>query len=110
MDFSKIKINGCEINVIFSGAQYIFQNSFFGIVCAANRLSDEKPVFELIAGNSYCLGSHLTDSVLFAAAKRFINKSENKYISQKVEYKEMHEDLNAWSMEIKAFNRNEMNK
>lgn len=74
MEFSKIKLYGCEINVIFSGAQYIFQNSFFGIVCVANRLSYEKPVFELLAGNSHCLGSHLTDSALFAAAKRFINK------------------------------------
>lgn len=110
MVFSKIKINRCEVDVIFSGAQYIFQNSDFGIVCVANRLSYEKPVFELLAGNSQCLGSQFTDSLLFAAAKRFIDKIENKYIKAKVEYTEKNEDLSAWSMEIKAFNRNEMNK
>lgn len=110
MEFSKIKIDGCEVNVIFSGSQYIFQNDFFGIICVANRMSYEKPVFELLAGNSQCLGSHFTNNVLFAAAKRFIYKSENKSISQKVEYIEKEENLNAWSLEIKAFNRNEINK
>ncbi len=32
MEIYKIKRNGCEVNVIFTGKQYIFHNSYFGIL------------------------------------------------------------------------------
>ena len=40
MEIYKIKRNGCEVNVIFTGKQYIFHNSYFGILAVATRKAD----------------------------------------------------------------------
>lgn len=102
MVISKTKIRGHEVNIVFTGAQYIFQNDFYGLICVANRINYENPEFELLVGNSYCLGGSFANSVVLAAAKRFITKNENKYIKQKVGYVEVENDLNKWNINIKA--------
>ena len=35
MEIYKITRNNCEVNVIFTGAQYIFHNSYFGLLAVA---------------------------------------------------------------------------
>lgn len=102
MEISKIKIAGHPVDVLFTGSQYIFNSGFFGVVCVANRTSYDNPEFEIIAGNSQCLGGSLTESTAFAAAKKFITRSENRYIKQNVKYTEKSEDLNKWSINIEA--------
>ena len=37
MEIYKIKRKGYEVNVIFTGKQYIFHNSYFGILAVATR-------------------------------------------------------------------------
>lgn len=102
MEISKIKIAGHPVDVLFTGSQYIFNSSFFGVICVANRTSYDSPEFEIMAGNSHCLGGSLTDSAVFNAAKKFIMKSENRYITQDVKFTEKSEDLNEWSISIEA--------
>ena len=93
MEVSRIKIAGREVNVIFTGAQYIFQNSFFGLLAVAERVysrTEETGVqvarFVLGVENYTTRGGSLNINNIIPAAKRYITKSENKYISTVVEY------------------------
>lgn len=102
MEISKIKIAGHPVDVLFTGSQYIFNSGFFGVVCVANRTSYDNPEFEIMAGNSQCVGGSLSESAVFVAAKKFITRSENQYIKQSVKYTEKSEDLNNWGISIEA--------
>ena len=93
MIVSRIKISGCEVNVIFTGAQYIFQNSYFGLLAVAERVysrTEETGVqvarFVLGVENYRTRGGSLNINDIIPAVKRYITKNENKYISTVVEY------------------------
>ena len=93
MIVSRIKIAGREVNVIFTGAQYIFHNSDFGLSATAKRVysrAEETGVqvtrFVLGVENYTTRGGSLNINNIIPAAKRYITKSENKYISKVVEY------------------------
>lgn len=93
MEVSKIKIAGCEVNVIFTGAQYIFQNAYYGILAVAERFynrTEETGVqvarFVLGVENYRTGGGSLNINTIIPAAKRYITKNENKYIHTVVEY------------------------
>ena len=90
---SKIKIAGHEVNAIFTGKQYIFHNPYFGLLAVAERVySREEETggkvarFILSVDNYNTLGSSLNINTIIPAAKRYITKSENKYIHTVVEY------------------------
>ena len=90
MIVSKIKIAGHEVNVIFTGMQYIFHNAYFGLLAVAERVDsrteDGAARFVLSVDNHNTLGSSLNINTIIPAAKRYITKNENKYIHTVVEY------------------------
>ena len=84
MEISKIKIAGCESDVIFTGGQYIFYNDWYGVVGLATRkgfyaYSEDKNTFVIKAGTENTVGGSVNRSSIIAAMKRHISKSENKY-------------------------------
>lgn len=93
MIVSKIKIAGHEVNVIFTGKQYIFHNPYFGLLAVAERVDSREEEtgsqvasFVLSVDNYNTLGSSLNINTIIPAAKRYITKNENKYIHTVVEY------------------------
>ena len=93
MIVSKIKIAGHEVNVIFTGMQYIFHNAYFGLLAVAERVDSQEEEtgcqvarFVLGVENYRTVGSSLNINTIIPAAKRYITKSENKYIHTVVEY------------------------
>ena len=93
MEVSKIKIAGCEVNVIFAGKQYIFHNPYYGILAVAERVDSRTEEtggqvarFVLCVENYRTRGCSLNINTIIPAAKRYITKNENKYIHTVVEY------------------------
>ena len=93
MIVSKITIAGHEVSVIFTGMQYIFHDSFFGLLAVAERdYSREEETggqvarFVLGVENYRTRGCSLDMNTIIPAAKRYITKNENKYIHTIVEY------------------------
>lgn len=92
MIVSKITIAGHEVNVIFTGMQYIFHNAYFGLLAVAERVDGRTEEingvarFVLSVDNYNTLGSSLNINTIIPAAKRYITKNENKYIHTVVEY------------------------
>lgn len=90
MIVSKITIAGHEVNVIFTGVQYIFHNAYFGLLAVAERIDSrtEDGVARFVLGveNYKTKGSSLNINTIIPAAKRYITKNENKYIHTVVEY------------------------
>lgn len=92
MEIYKIKRNGCEVNVIFTGKQYIFHNSYFGILAVATRKGykdEEMHTFILEYGNE-----SFGDSYCETMAKQFINKTESQYVKCKTYYEVKEVDVN----------------
>lgn len=92
MEFNNIKINGSETTVIFNGARYFFYDNFFGLVCVAERDAENENLFHISAGNDHTIGATYQCGII-PAAKRFITKSENKWISKKVTFEETGKDV-----------------
>ena len=93
MIVSKITIARHEVNVIFTGMQYIFHNAYFGLLAVAERVdsrTEETGVqvarFVLGVENYGTRGGSLNIASRCPAARRYITKSENKYVSTVVEY------------------------
>ena len=85
MEIKKIKIAGCESDMIFTGVKYIFYNDWYGVVGLATRkgflaYSEDRHTFIIKAGTEDTVGGSLNRSSIIAAMKRYITKSENKYI------------------------------
>lgn len=107
MEISFVKIAGHPVAVLFTGSHYYFKSDFYGLICQATRTSDPGDVdgpaaFSLRAGNDHTIGGRLTKSTIIAGAKRFINKSENKYISRKVIYQEDAQSCNNLYLSVEA--------
>lgn len=84
MEIKKIKIAGCESDVIFTGEKYIFYNDWYGIIGVATRkgfyaYSEDKHTFDIKAGTENTVGGSVNRSSIVTAMKRYITKSENKY-------------------------------
>lgn len=93
MIVSKIKIKGHEVNVIFTGMQYIFHNAYFDLLAVAERVDSRAEEtggqvarFVLSVENYRTLGGSLNINTIIPAAKRYITKNENKYLYTVVEY------------------------
>ena len=93
MIVSKITIAGHGVNVIFTGMQYIFHDSFFGILAVAERVDSREEEtggqvarFVLGVENYRTRGCSLNINTIIPAAKRYITKNENKYLHTVVEY------------------------
>ena len=84
MEIKKIKIAGCESDMIFTGVKYIFYNDWYGVVGLATRkgflaYSEDRHTFVIKAGTENTVGGSLNRSSIITAMKRYITKSENKY-------------------------------
>lgn len=93
MIVSKIKVAGYEVNVIFTGMQYIFHDVYFGLLAVAERVDSREEEtgvqvsrFVLGVENYRTRGCSLNINTIISAAKRYITKNENKYIHTVVEY------------------------
>ena len=85
MEITKIKIAGCESDMIFTGAKYIFYNDWYGVVGLATRKGfdayiEDRHTFVIKAGTENTVGGSVNRSIIVTAMKRHITKSENKYI------------------------------
>lgn len=97
MEIYKIKRNECEVNVIFTGKQYIFHNSYFGILAVATRKGykdEEMHTFILEYGNENTLGGSFCGSYCETMAKQFINNTESQYVKCKTYYEVVKVDVN----------------
>ena len=95
-----------EVQVIFTGSQYIFKSNFYGIVAVATRKghSDEDMhQFTIQVGNHQCLGSCLySDATVISMVKRFINKEESKYVKVKTTYDVVNIDLDRFYIDVEV--------
>lgn len=108
MEISKIKRNGCEVNVIFTGAQYIFHNAFYGILAVGQRYGykpEDTNHFTVYYGNHQTLGGSFGGKYCLTMAKSFIKKNESRYVQANTTFDEVLEDLDAWWMDFKAKRR-----
>lgn len=97
MQTAIIKSQGCEVQVTFIGTHYFFVNGFFGILAVAERtvFEVEETAFKVMVENQSTLGSHFTPDAIATMVKRYINKEERKYISdRKITYDVEQENVN----------------
>jgi hypothetical protein len=85
MEISKIVSRGMlpyEVDVIFTGEFYYMRNDFHGLLGIAKRdySNEGEPTFTVYTRNSRTVGSYLNSSTCARILKRFIVKSENKYV------------------------------
>ena len=85
MEITKIKIAGREADMIFTGEKYIFYNDWYGIIGVAMRkgfcaYSEDRHTFVIKAGTENTVGDRINRNSIIAAMKKYISKSENKYI------------------------------
>jgi len=98
MEIKTIKNRGCEVTAIFTGGKYFFHNSYYGVVCIAERTSEIGEIsnvkFNLYVGNNNCVGSSYFDNgSIIKCAKRHISKEENKYVKCDVKFNVCKKDL-----------------
>lgn len=108
MEITKIKRNECEVNVIFTGAQYIFHNAFYGILAVAERKGykpEDTNHFTVYYGNHQILGGSFAGTYCLTMAKSFIKRNESKYVEVNTTFDEVQEDLDTWWMDFKAKRR-----
>ena len=79
--------------MIFTGMQYIFYEEYWGLLAVAERVDsraeetgNQVARFILSVENYRTRGCPLNINTMIPAAKRYITKNENKYISTVVEY------------------------
>ena len=69
-----------EVQVIFTGKEYIFRNDWYGILAVATRKGyapDDMHHFTIQVGNEYCVrSSYYNDTAVLAMVKRYVNKQE----------------------------------
>lgn len=108
MEITKIKRNGCEVNVIFTGKQYIFHNAFYGILAVAERKGYSKEDtnhFTVYYGNHQTSGGSFAGTYCLSMAKSFIKQNESKYVQVNTTFDEVQEDLDTWWMDFEAKRR-----
>ena len=85
MEITKIKIAGCESDMISTGVKYIFYNDWYGVVGLATRkgflaYSEDRHTFVIKAGTEDTVGGRINRNSIITAMKKYISKNENKYI------------------------------
>jgi len=111
MEISSINPHGYKCSVIFVGSHYYFYSEYAGLFAIAERVNTRENIhtnkqdFILTVGNSHLLGGSLTPATCVAIAKRFIDKSENKYISRTVNYEVRKANLENYFMRVEAIAR-----
>lgn len=81
MTFIRTTNRGSENYVVFTGSQYVFFDSFWGIVAVAKRRETNNPNIE-----ETTFDVEYSDEIQTSVFKRVINSNENKYITKKVTY------------------------
>lgn len=97
MEITKIKIAGCEANMLFTGGKYIIWSDYYGVIGVADRKGYDEPdshTFTIKAGTEHTVGGSVNRSSIITAMKRYISKSENKYIVRKTFFEDSGEILN----------------
>lgn len=106
MEITRIKRHGIEINVLFTGCQYIFYNTFYGILAVADRKSlQEDNYFTIYYGNRNTIGGSLGGDTCLVIAKQFIKKNENKYINRELVFDIIKEDVGFYILKVEAIKR-----
>lgn len=109
MEITKIKRNNCEVNVIFTGKQYIFHNQFYGLLAVADRKGydeDDARTFVVRYGNHQTIGGSFGGRYCLSMAKQFIKQSENRYVKTDVQFEAVQEDLDVeYFIECKTVRR-----
>ena len=79
-----------EVQVIYTGEEYIFRNDWYGILAVATRKGytpEDIQHFTIQVGNEYCSESSLyNDTAVLAMVKRYVNKQEGKKTTYDVLY------------------------
>lgn len=98
MEITRTTIKGHEVAVIFTGKSYIFHSSYYGIIATADRAEDNEKQFTITTGNHHTTGgSRVNSCSIIAAVKRFVTKSENKFVPCKATFATQTKDLaTAW--------------
>lgn len=108
MEITKLNRNNCEVNVIFTGEQYIFHNAFYGILAVGQRKGYKKEDtdhFTIYYGNHQTEGGSFAGTYCLKMAKSFIKKNESKYVKVNTIFEEVEEDLDMWWMDFQAKRR-----
>ena len=103
MEITKIKIAGCEADMLFIGKKYIIHSDYYGVIGVATRKGYDEPdshTFTIKAGNEHTVGGRVNRSSIITAMKRYIPKSENRYVVRKTLFEDSGETLNC-RIEIK---------
>ena len=110
MEIFKITRNNCEVNVIFTGAQYIFWNGFFGLLAVADRKGYWDGAcnhFIVRYGNKNALGSSFGGDYCLSMAKSFIRKNESKHIKVNTTFEAVKEEIDdLYYIDCKTSRRN----
>lgn len=91
-----------EVQVIFTGEQYIFKNNWYGVLAVATRKGyapDDTPHYTIQVGNEYCSGSsYYNDAAVLAMVKRYVYKQEGK----KTTYDVLKNDLSKCYIDVQV--------
>ena len=91
-----------EVQVIFTGKEYIFKNNYYGILAVATRKGyapNDMQHFTIQVGNEYSSGSSLyNDTAVLAMVKRYVNKQEGT----KTTYDVLHTNLNRCYIDVQV--------
>ena len=97
MEIKKIKIAGREVTAIYNCGGYVLYSNYYGVIGIAMRTSiteNHEPIYRLTAGTENTVGGSVNRSSIITAMKRYISKSENKYIVRKTFFEDSGEILN----------------
>lgn len=100
-----ISRRGVKMQVIFTGAQYIFINDFYGVLAVANRTkwdTDFETSFEIATENYHTVGGRLGGGVMDKIAAAYIRKAEQLYITKEVEFTYTRNAWQTFDLELKA--------
>lgn len=107
MEVNVIK-NG-EVQVIFTGKEYIFRNNWYGILAVATRKGyapEDMNHFTIQVGNEYSSGSsYYNDTAVLAMVKRYINKEESKDVETTTTYDILHTKLDRCYIDVQVIYR-----
>lgn len=100
-----ISRKGIEMQVIFTGAQYIFTNRYYGVLAVAtrtNKWDDEAKSFDIAAEDYHTVGGRLTGGAMEAIAAAYIRNAEQEFTPCEVNFTYTRNAGQTFDLEIKA--------
>ncbi len=97
MEIYKIERQGCVVNVLFTGKQYIFHNLYYGIIAVATRKGfedEDMNTFTLEYGNDNTIEGPFDGDYCATMAKCVIKKIESLYTESEIHYDIVQVDVN----------------